>query len=422
MAMQITDLIKAPARGDVNTAIENAAAAGAQGPFAEYIQEVFRVAPLMPTAVDPSIVIAQSALETGYWTSSYWVEDLNPAGIGIYADGVPSPFAGAGVQTGAQAARLHLLILWNTLNGTPPYPEAVDDVLPIIADWIDGAEALRQNTNWPGVSRIDDLNISFPGGCTWACDPDYQEKVIGRGNYLFPNLDVIQFSESDTVEVTSSEGANLRSAPNLSASVIALMPLGRRAIVLSGPTVSGGYHWYYVDTRYGRGYVAGELLQGVALTNLLANPTANADLSSIYANRSDGTCLIHREQLGTQWRVRVWGDGTLDGQGVRYESANNLGLTGQRYFGAYVPHTRKVSGSNDVHLNSIRISIFYTDGTSEDGGVIGFTPKDSYETIVLKHAASTPAKTIRKVALRVTGNDTNSAFNFYIDNCRVVEI
>lgn len=422
MAMHITDLIKAPARGDVNSAIQNAAAAGAQGPYADYIQEVFRVAPLMPTPVDPSIVVAQSAIETGYWTEEYWLDDLNPAGIGIYADGVPSPFAYPGIQTGAQAARLHLLVLWNTLNGTPPYPEVVDDVLLIIADWIDGAEALRQNPSWPGVARIDDLNISFPGGCTWACDVEYQEKVVIRGNYLFPNLSVIQFSESDTVVVASIEGANLRSAPNLSASVIALMPTGRRAIVLSGPTVSAGYNWYYVDTRYGRGYVAGELLQATALTNLLANPTANTDLSSIFSNRSDATNDIFREQLGTQWRVRVWGDGTLDGQGVRYESANNLGLTGQRYFGAYVPHIRKVAGSADVHLNSIRISIFYTDGTSEDGGVIGFTPQDSYDTIVLKHAASNPAKTIRKVALRVTVSDATSAFNFYIDNCRVVEI
>ena len=45
-----------------------------------YIYEVYRLAPLV--GLDPALVIAQSALETANWTSSYWTNYLNPAGSG----------------------------------------------------------------------------------------------------------------------------------------------------------------------------------------------------------------------------------------------------------------------------------------------------------------------------------------------------
>ena len=50
-----------------------------------YVMEVYRLAPLV--GIDPAIVVAQSAHETGWWQSPAWTDHLNPAGIGITGSG-----------------------------------------------------------------------------------------------------------------------------------------------------------------------------------------------------------------------------------------------------------------------------------------------------------------------------------------------
>src|SRR5687768_14661361 len=76
-----TDATMAPPRGTPEKALKWAQAKGATPITAtrDYIYEVYRLAPLV--GIDPAIVIAQSALETADWTSFYWKEHLNPAGI-----------------------------------------------------------------------------------------------------------------------------------------------------------------------------------------------------------------------------------------------------------------------------------------------------------------------------------------------------
>jgi hypothetical protein len=61
-----------------------------------------------------------------------------------------------------------------------------------------------------------------------------------------------------TLRVTA--GLWLRTAGNLSGSVITTMPTGTIVTVVSGPSPSGGYTWYQLDTPYGRGWAAGEFL------------------------------------------------------------------------------------------------------------------------------------------------------------------
>src|SRR5688572_2892012 len=49
--------------------------------FLDYVESVYELAPMV--GVDPSIVMAQSAHETANFTSYWWRERLNPAGLGV---------------------------------------------------------------------------------------------------------------------------------------------------------------------------------------------------------------------------------------------------------------------------------------------------------------------------------------------------
>jgi len=134
-----------------------------------YIYEVYRLAPLV--GLDPALVIAQSALETANWTSSYWTNYLNPAGIGIGYDGAPS-YTWA---TGEDAARSHVSRLYIYSAGA-----------------IDPGNPLYQFRDvGPTYQRVIDLGYNGQAqtlyGLTgkWATDPLYGQKVASRGNGIF---------------------------------------------------------------------------------------------------------------------------------------------------------------------------------------------------------------------------------------------
>src|SRR5262245_23185558 len=86
MGMTVSDTILGAARGTAAGAIAAANANGAHrfGEVTAYAKEAFRLAPLV--GLDPSIAVSQSAHETDYWRSGWWLERLNPAGIGITGD------------------------------------------------------------------------------------------------------------------------------------------------------------------------------------------------------------------------------------------------------------------------------------------------------------------------------------------------
>ncbi len=122
-----TDPTKAPPRGTAETVLHYAQSRDSTR-FTEtraYIYEVYRLAPLV--GIDPAFVISQSALETADWTSFYWTNHLNPAGIGITQTGVPSYTW----SSGTAAARFHLARLYVYVAGpidvgNPLYPYRLD--------------------------------------------------------------------------------------------------------------------------------------------------------------------------------------------------------------------------------------------------------------------------------------------------------
>lgn len=79
-----------------------------------------------------------------------------------------------------------------------------------------------------------------------------------------------KFRAGDTV--TNPGALNLRSQPALSGSVIALMSANTSGTVLGGPTSANGYSWYQIQTRYGTGWAAGELLDASAVVPTPAPP------------------------------------------------------------------------------------------------------------------------------------------------------
>lgn len=102
------------------------------------------------------------------------------------------------------------------------------------------------------------------GGLTWyQLDTPYG-RGWAAGEYLVPVTSTptppatTGYPPGTKLKVTA--GLWLRTAGNLSGSVIATMPTGTIVTVVSGPIPSGGLTWYQVDTPYGRGWAAGEYL------------------------------------------------------------------------------------------------------------------------------------------------------------------
>lgn len=170
------DPILGPARGDADDlttfVIENR-----PGPLSrheadtlDYLNEVYRLAPLV--GIDPAIVVAQSALETGNWTSEHWTERRNPAGIGV-TDGHDYGHSWA---NGTDAARAQIVHLWiYTHVETAPDRVAIWPYLDLDPRFMN---VVRQG--WQGTVRtIRDLTGK------WATDPRYAEKIAKRGNELY---------------------------------------------------------------------------------------------------------------------------------------------------------------------------------------------------------------------------------------------
>lgn len=171
VTLATSDRLIAPPRGTPEKVIRYAESVGATRPLdtRRYINEIYRLAPLV--GLDPAIVVAQSSLETAGWTSSYWTESLNPAGIRITASGVSSYTW----TTGTAAARYHLVHLYIYAAG------AIDPGHPLYPYRADGPGYQNAvNLGYGGQSKtIDDLTGK------WAVDLNYGTKIVGRGNTIF---------------------------------------------------------------------------------------------------------------------------------------------------------------------------------------------------------------------------------------------
>lgn len=167
-----TNAIVGPTRGTPEQAIEYAQRAGSLriDDVELYIYEIYRLAPLL--GFDPSLLVAQSALETGYWKSKWWEERLNPAGLGISDDPSTHPysdsFPNGTIAARAQMAHMHAEVYGNRV------------ALPPILQGIDITYEAVFRAGWAGtVVTLEDLSS------TWATDPQYGWKVSRVASYIF---------------------------------------------------------------------------------------------------------------------------------------------------------------------------------------------------------------------------------------------
>jgi N-acetylmuramoyl-L-alanine amidase len=169
-AMTSDDRLRAPARGTVVSVLSHATAMGAarQAELWDYVLEIYRLAPLV--GLDPAIVVAQSALETGWWQSPAWVEHLNPAGIGITGPDVPSPTWASGTD----AARAHLVHLFVYAAGPIPRGHPLAAYVALDPRYDAALAAGRAGS----ATTIGDL------AGRWATDPDYASKIVAVGNLM----------------------------------------------------------------------------------------------------------------------------------------------------------------------------------------------------------------------------------------------
>lgn len=150
----------------------------------EYWTEVYRLAPLV--GIDPAIVVAQGALETGNWGAipgagaTAWLARRNPGSIGITSTGRPGEpdvDNGHSWKDGTDAARGHLIHL--AVYCFPPFADhpAWEPLLPYTS--LDPRRSLVPAA-WAGAVRtVQDL------AGKWAADPDYGAKIAMRGNFIF---------------------------------------------------------------------------------------------------------------------------------------------------------------------------------------------------------------------------------------------
>jgi hypothetical protein len=171
LAVTAEDPLLAAPRGAAVRALASGLQAGATRPeeLRAYIREVYRLAPQV--GIDPAIVVAQSAHETGWWQSPAWIDHLNPAGIGITGPDVASP----SWESGVEAARAHLVHLFLYAAGPIPPGSPLEPFIPLDPRYEAALSAGRANS----ASSLKDL------AGRWATDPDYAEGVARVGNRLF---------------------------------------------------------------------------------------------------------------------------------------------------------------------------------------------------------------------------------------------
>lgn len=241
-------------------------------------------------------------------------------------------------------------------------------------------------------------------------------EVLTSPNANGPGTPTPTFDTGDIITTTDAN-VNLREGAGTGFPVMATMPAGRKAIVVSGPTRANEYDWYKVQTRYGRGYVASDFIGKATSTgNLITNPTANQNLDKIFANREAST--ISRVSLDGSYRVKTVTAGSTTTEGVRYESGglNRPGVV--RYFAGVV---NQVKGTPGKVLDYVRTTAYYTDGGRVDSSPVLVYLADDWKTLVTQTVTSEASKTVNMVSLRATVEDL-IAMTFYTDNVWVVEL
>jgi hypothetical protein len=119
----------------------------------------------------------------------------------------------------------------------------------------------------------------------------------------------------DRVRVTSM--LNLRATASTTGTLIASMPVGTTAVVLSGPVSASGYIWYRLQTTWGAGWAV--------QTYLVEQPASGSPVAtSTVGATAAGTATVTRTPTPGATATNPGGVKFLVGDGVRVTSLLNL--------------------------------------------------------------------------------------------------
>jgi hypothetical protein len=142
--------------------------------FVDYVEELYRLCELV--GFDFRILFAQAWHETAGFTSYWWLQRLNPAGIGITGD-PKQDNASHTWENGTDAARAHVahMIAYTAHAGGWPSHE-----LDVPSDHDPRWDAVQDAGFFGSVGKLGDL-----GNGKWAVDPRYAEKIAAKANRIF---------------------------------------------------------------------------------------------------------------------------------------------------------------------------------------------------------------------------------------------
>lgn len=143
-----------------------------------YIQELYRLCKLV--GFDYRILVAQAWLETDGFTSKWWTERLNPAGIGITGDPEQNDESHTW-GNGIEAARAHVVHMAAYVYGQRAgWPTAVYQAINQYTGLDPRLLAVTTSGLAGTVRTLGDL-----GNGKWATDPRYAQKIAATANRIF---------------------------------------------------------------------------------------------------------------------------------------------------------------------------------------------------------------------------------------------
>jgi hypothetical protein len=198
MTLRLTDRIVAPSRGSIDEAMAYAKSKKAQRQdfLRDYLTELWRLC--KANGFDFSILVAQSAHETGNWAgtgfanNTNWTRLGNPAGLAI----TNSENRSVNYQSGTDAARAHVVHMWAYRYGRVPKGSELEQYTALDGHYneVFSTNDTRGNPLAGSVRTLGDFNVNG----RWALldrantpkGPldDYGNRIVQDGRAVWPNL------------------------------------------------------------------------------------------------------------------------------------------------------------------------------------------------------------------------------------------
>lgn len=184
-----------------------------------YFRELYRLCELV--GFDYRILVAQSAHETANWTSSWWNQRLNPAGLGITGDAAQNN-ASQTWSNGTTAAGGHVAHMVAYVFGGDWIRVWEKTGLPMPPTPLDHRFSTVAAAGFAGtVHKLGDL-----GNGKWATDPNYAQQIAAKANAIFK--DQGGMNPVTTYQIVGLPGPGIELPVPLSHDIIALSQPNQR--------------------------------------------------------------------------------------------------------------------------------------------------------------------------------------------------